>query len=50
MEGHSRSPPILLPGGAKYGDVPVLLALGRGNLREAAVENDSAATADRLTH
>ncbi len=40
--------PDFLPGGAKYGDVPALLALGSGKLREPAAENDGADVTDWL--
>jgi len=40
--------PDFLPGGAKYGDVPALLALGSGETQEVADKNDSAAAAEWL--
>ena len=38
--------PDFLPGGAKYGDVPALLELGSGSLKEIAVARDGAAAAE----
>ena len=40
--------PDFLPGGAKYGDVPALLELGSGELREVTAANDGPATVDWL--
>jgi dienelactone hydrolase len=41
--------PDFLPGGAKYGDVPALLALGLGKLKEVGAKEDRGATAVWLT-
>lgn len=41
--------PDFLPGGAKYGDVPGLLALGTGKLKEVGAKEDAAATVEWLT-
>jgi hypothetical protein len=38
--------PDFLPGGAKYGDVPALLELGTGSLKEIASAKDGAAAAE----
>ena len=40
--------PDFLPGGAKYGDVPALLALGSGQIQEVAAKDDSAAAVEWL--
>ena len=40
--------PDFLPGGAKYGDVPGLLALGAGKLKEVAAKEDGAAAVEWL--
>jgi dienelactone hydrolase len=40
--------PDFLPGGAKYGDAPALLALGKGKLKEVASPNDAAGTVEWL--
>ena len=41
--------PDFLPGGAKYGDVPALLALGKGELKEVAGPDDALAAVAWLT-
>ena len=40
--------PDFLPGGAKYGDVKGLLALGAGKLKEVAAKEDGAAAVEWL--
>ncbi len=41
--------PDFLPGGAKYGDVPALLTLGTGKLKEIAKADDGSAAVEWLT-
>ena len=40
--------PDFLPGGAKYGDVPALLALGSGQIQEVSTKDDSVAAVEWL--
>jgi hypothetical protein len=40
--------PDFLPGGAKYGDVPALVALGGGQIQEVTAKEDSAAAVEWL--